>query len=453
MAITLNLISGFLGAGKTTALRDQLARRKGREKVAVLVNDFGEAEIDRELLATGGFAMTEIQGACVCCTAPAGFVDALGALIEQGPDRIFIEPTGLAQPRDLIDTIRRCKHADALQLGPVVVLVDPAVASDANALLKQQAEAADILVASRADLATDAQLDAFFAWSKTLWPGPVQKIECRNGSLPLDIFEPLPPVPHDRFVAVPPAPDATGAATTHEHVARSVAWSADTVFSRDRLTEALAKAVTGRAGAPVARLKGLFRTPEGVFLLEVAGNRVHERLSSYRRDSRVDLIVAAEHRDTLQTVVDWLEGAVMSATELAVDATRLEVVLPSGARHQLDRDDLLALPGGFDDVSELVPKRSGAAASMAALLDRVEWPGGGEAVVVAADGYATPPVPADALRAGLILHSLGDGPLPDDKGGPFRLLIPGDAGPAGACSNVKGMVQLVLRPASSTPTA
>ena len=65
--------------------------------------------------------------------------------------------------------------------------------------------------------------------------------------------------------------------------------------------------------------------------------------------------------------------------------------------------------------------------------------------MVAADGYATPAVPADALGKALLLHSIHGEALPGDKGGPLRLLIPGDAGPAGACSNVKGVVQLVLR--------
>ena len=92
----------------------------------MIVNDFGEASLDEVALAEGEpFRITNIPGGCVCCTAPEGFVDALGAVLAQRPDRLLIEPTGLARPQDLIDTIRRCPHGDALELAPVVVMVDP----------------------------------------------------------------------------------------------------------------------------------------------------------------------------------------------------------------------------------------------------------------------------------------------------------------------------------------
>ena len=83
MAVPLSIISGFLGAGKTTAIRAQLEARRG-EKLAILVNDFGEASLDAVALEEGEpFRITNIAGACVCCTAPEGFVDALGALLDQ----------------------------------------------------------------------------------------------------------------------------------------------------------------------------------------------------------------------------------------------------------------------------------------------------------------------------------------------------------------------------------
>src|SRR5262245_39536762 len=123
MPVPISIVSGFLGAGKTTALRAQLAARPG-ERIALIVNDFGEAGFDAATLADDSpFRITNIPGGCVCCTAPEGFVDALGAVLETAPDRVMIEPTGLARAQDLVDTIRRCRHAGALSLGPLVVLV------------------------------------------------------------------------------------------------------------------------------------------------------------------------------------------------------------------------------------------------------------------------------------------------------------------------------------------
>jgi len=455
MPSTINLIAGFLGSGKTTALLDQLEKRRGTEKIAILVNDFGDAAIDEGTLQeSGGFVMSEIRGACVCCTAPEGFVDALGMLLDGEPDRIFIEPTGLAKPADLIDTIRRSKHRERAVVGLPVILVDPAHLSSSNAFLDEIAEAAGTLVANKSDLATPAQMDAFRSWAAGLWPRPPYVVETHHGRIDVDVF--------DRVF--------TGAHAHHDHdhdhdhadhdhdhadheahgfAGTSLFWPADAVFSRERLADALAQIAVGRAGA-LSRLKGVFRTPEGWFRIELAGGRVHERLTGHRLDSRVDIVLQSGHEGGLEQASTWLHEALLAAHELTEAGTSVELVRADGSRLSLDRTGLQALPNGVPDVAELLPKRSGAAARMSELLDSAGIAGDLVAVVIASDGYATPAVPIEPLRNGVLLHSLADGALPDDKGGPFRLLIPGDAGPAGACSNVKGVVRIVFR--AATPT-
>ncbi len=450
MPVPLHIVSGFLGTGKTTALRDQLTRRRG-ERVAVLVNDFGEASIDQAMVEDAGtFALREVAGACVCCTAPEGFTDALGALLDEvGAERIFIEPTGLARPADLIDTLLRGPHRDRIALQPVIVLIDPETfdpeATDVASLVRDQAEAADVLIANRVDLASHAALARFDAWAEARWPRPLGVWRTTHGRLPEAALS----WPEGEGLRAP-----RHAHHDHDHdhghddmVARSLRWSADVLFDRDRLGDALARLATGQAGAPLARLKGLFRTPEGVWLLEIAGGRVHERPTSFRRDSRVDVIVRGADRAPLDRAAAWLEDAVCTPEERATDAARVEVVLPSGARHRLDRTALAALSDGVPDVAVLIPKRRGTAARVAALLAALDAPADAEVVVVAADGYATPPVPVSALHPGLLVHTLDEGALPVDQGGPFRLLIPGDAGPGGPCANVKGVVKIVLRSA------
>ena len=105
----------------------------------------------------------------------------------------------------------------------------------------------------------------------------------------------------------------------------------------------------------------------------------------------------------------------------------------------------MRLANGVEDVSTLVPGRAGEAARVSVLLQTLDAPGDGDAVVVASDGYTTPPVPVSALTTAILVHSLGGDPLPARLGGPFRLLIPGDAGPGGPCANVKGVVRIALR--------
>jgi DMSO/TMAO reductase YedYZ molybdopterin-dependent catalytic subunit len=114
--------------------------------------------------------------------------------------------------------------------------------------------------------------------------------------------------------------------------------------------------------------------------------------------------------------------------------------------HGIDRDQLLALPDGIDDVSARFPKRAGSAARVSALLDHLKLEPGGRAVVVAGDGFAAEPVDLAVLREGVLLHTLEGQPLPEKQGGPFRLLIPEDASDEPvSCANVKGVAKIVVR--------
>jgi hypothetical protein len=215
------------------------------------------------------------------------------------------------------------------------------------------------------------------------------------------------------------------------------------VFSRERLTAGLQRLARDPS---LARFKGIFRTQEGVSRLELAGGVLHDRLTSFRRDSRADAIARGDEA-ALDAIGGLLAAAVLDASELVLDASRIEVVLPGGAVHGVDRERLRALPGGIDDVSEHFPKRAGGAARVAALLDALGVGGDGSAVVVAGDGFAAEPVAVSVLREGVLVHTLDGEPLPEKQGGPFRLLIPEDAceGPV-ACANVKGVAKIVVHP-------
>ena len=459
MAVPVHVVAGFLGAGKTSALRAQLEARRG-ERVAIIVNDFGEASLDAATLEVESpFRITNIPGGCVCCTAPEGFVDALGAVLETRPDRVMIEPTGLARPQDLVDTIRRCRHADALSLAPLVVLLDPGefarleASGDAAALalLREQADGADVLVANRIDLCGEAELARFRRFAAERWPAPLAVVETTEGRLPASAFE-WPPgegarTPrgahehhYDHHAHDHAAPSTAG------HAARSWRWGPDAVFSHARLSAALARMLRGEAGAPLARFKGIFRTEQGVSRLEIAGGALHDRLTAFRRDSRADAIVRKEHERFLPNVFDLLNGALVAESEARLDPNRIEVVLPGGVVHSVDRALLASLPDGIADVGARFPKRAGAAARVRALFDRLGIGAQGHAVVVAGDGFASEPVPLAVLREGVLVHSLDGDALPEKQGGPFRLLIPEDASPEPvSCANVKGVAKIAVR--------
>lgn len=452
--IPVHLVAGFLGAGKTTAIRKLLESRRD-EQVALIVNDFGEASFDEVTLSEEKpFAIENIPGGCVCCTAPEGFVDALGAVLDRAPDRLVIEPTGLARPQDLIDTIRRSPHAGGVELGPVIVLLDPGKldARDENTrtLLREQAEAADILIANRRDLASPADLERFDAFAAELWPGPMAVHHTEYGEIPGDaLVWPAGQGPRQ------PRTGPAHAAHEHRHDdstkgfrARSWRWPAETVFAYARLTEALARAVGGECGKELARFKGIFRTQEGTSLLEISGSVLHDRLTSYRRDSRADAILVEGDDASFDKFGQWLEDARLSEDELALPADRIQIAPADGEPRLIARDELGALPEGVPDVAALFPKRSGAAASVRAVFASLGLPEEGLAVVVAADGFASEAIPVASLCAGYLLHSQDAQPLATKQGGPFRLLIPdGTEGVPSSCANVKGVVKIVLRKA------
>jgi len=459
MTTPVHVISGFLGAGKTTLIRAQLDARAG-EKTAIIVNDFGEASLDAVALESRApFALTNIPGGCVCCTAPEGFVDALGAVLAQQPDRLWIEPTGLARPQDLIDTIRRCSHRDAVELQPVLVLVDPrqlarnAADAELAALLREQAQAADVLVASRGDLCSEDELAAFRNFAAELWPAPLATIVSERGVLPVAALA-WPEGEGARAVRESVCgPEASHEGHGHSHHstagfhARSWRWSRDVVFDRPRLVAALQQLVKDGDRLGLERFKGIFRTLEGVSRLEIAGGILHDRLTSFRRDSRADAIVRGDGT-ALTQIEHVLHGAVLSEEELHLDAEVIEVVLPDGAVHGIDRERLLALPDGVADISVRFPKRAGSAAQVSALFEDLGLPESGHAVVVAGDGFAAEPVALAVLREGVLLHTLAGEPLPAKQGGPFRLLIPEDASSQPvSCANVKGVAKIVVREA------
>jgi G3E family GTPase len=176
----VHVVSGWLGAGKTTMLLDLVARLPGRS--AVVVNDFGDARIDATLLGTDG--VVDIPGGCVCCTAPAGLVPAvLGLLESQRPDRVFIEPSGLARPQDVVDMLTRGHLAAQVRVEPVIVLVDPNLLLAPPEGLLEQLDAADVLVANRVDLASAEGLARFRAVADALWPGPAARLEVVHGRI------------------------------------------------------------------------------------------------------------------------------------------------------------------------------------------------------------------------------------------------------------------------------
>jgi G3E family GTPase len=159
--IPTNIITGFLGVGKTTAILHLLKQKPANERWAVLVNEFGEVGIDGSLFygesnSDQGIYIREVPGGCMCCAAGLPMHIALNMLLAHAkPQRLIIEPTGLGHPKEVLDTLRAEHYKNILDLRATVTLVDARKVQieryTSHDSFNQQLEIADVIVANKAD--------------------------------------------------------------------------------------------------------------------------------------------------------------------------------------------------------------------------------------------------------------------------------------------------------------
>lgn len=122
--IKVDVVSGFLGAGKTTLIR-MLLKAYENEKVVLIENEFGEIGIDGELIERDGFEVFEISSGCICCIMQKDFVNMLSRVIEEfAPERIIIEPTGISILSEIIEVLRRPEFSGKCIINSLLTVVD-----------------------------------------------------------------------------------------------------------------------------------------------------------------------------------------------------------------------------------------------------------------------------------------------------------------------------------------
>ncbi len=120
----IDIISGFLGAGKTTLIKKLLAEAFGGEKLVLIENEFGEIGIDGGFLKDSGVQVTEMNSGCICCSLVGDFGKALAEVLEKfTPDRIVIEPSGVGKLSDVIKAVEGVDSAD-IKLNSFTTVVD-----------------------------------------------------------------------------------------------------------------------------------------------------------------------------------------------------------------------------------------------------------------------------------------------------------------------------------------
>lgn len=189
--IAINIIMGFLGVGKTTAILTLLKNKPADENWAVLVNEFGEVGIDGALLAAeSGMTISEVPGGCLCCVSGIPFQVALSNLIAQKkPDRILIEPTGLGHPKNLIRTLTTTAYKAQSELKASICLVDPRQLKNPryqqHETFNDQCFLADVLVANKTDLSSAADEHNFYQFAQGIAPAKSKIGWVNNGQIDL----------------------------------------------------------------------------------------------------------------------------------------------------------------------------------------------------------------------------------------------------------------------------
>ena len=178
----VHLISGFLGTGKTTALKSLMAQKDPNEKWVIIVNEFGEIGIDGAVLSDNGIPVAEIAGGCLCCTAGAQMGTTVQKMLRDAqPDRLMIEASGLAHAASVIDELKAKPLDSMLEIGAVFTVVDPRQFINPDyaqqALYKDQIGICDVLVASKTDLCTPEQLAEFHDKAAKLFPPKAKVVE------------------------------------------------------------------------------------------------------------------------------------------------------------------------------------------------------------------------------------------------------------------------------------
>jgi G3E family GTPase len=160
--LPVTIITGFLGSGKTTLL-NQILQNDQNLKVAVLVNEFGELNIDAQLLVSYDDDLVELSNGCICCTINEGLVEAVKKILAKPEkvDRLIIETTGVADPLPIILTFVGSDFRDFTRLDSVITVVDAETFTpehfDSEAAFKQ-ITFADILLLNKTDLVDKKQL-------------------------------------------------------------------------------------------------------------------------------------------------------------------------------------------------------------------------------------------------------------------------------------------------------
>lgn len=289
MTTPVLVLTGFLGAGKTTLINTMLAQANGR-RIAAVVNDFGSINIDEELIQSSADSVVGLSNGCICCTMQGDLLRTLKLLLahDPAPDQIVVEASGVADPSGIIQALGDPVLWKAARLDAVICVVDAqdvtaTPARRADPLWRAQLDAASFIVLSKT---SDLSPQEAGALSAALSPhGKPPVIDIDRERLPDDLFfgsglplsrfsatETVTPLRSDRF--------------------ETTEWQTDDPISLNGLQRVIAD-----LAAVLVRAKGVLRfqgKPQTSYLLQMVGQRVTLEPATGQHDAGSRLVLISE---------------------------------------------------------------------------------------------------------------------------------------------------------------
>ena len=160
----VDIISGFLGAGKTTFIKLLLEKVFAGQKLVLIENEFGEIGIDGGFLKDAGIEITEMNSGCICCTLVGDFSEALCKVIkEYHPDRILIEPSGVGKLSDVVRAVEAVRGDVDIEVSGRITVADGKKArvylKNFGEFFEDQVKHASTIVVSRTQLMSDEKVE------------------------------------------------------------------------------------------------------------------------------------------------------------------------------------------------------------------------------------------------------------------------------------------------------
>ena len=195
--LPVHLITGLLGSGKTTCLKKLIQQKPPSEHWIILINEFGDVDIDAsQLLAIAPKDNTveihEVSGGCICCTAQLGLVTILNQVLTQTDtkiDRIWIEPTGLGHPAQIIDSLQKTPFSRPVSLQKVVCVITPQQLTPErwkkSAVMRDLVTLADTVILNKIDLSNSYSQQQAKQLLENCFPPKNEIIETKYGTVEL----------------------------------------------------------------------------------------------------------------------------------------------------------------------------------------------------------------------------------------------------------------------------